>query len=177
MVICLALPVRDFENAVQIETHAAQQLVRIRQWRQSFDAEVGNRNVLQGILIVPLIHQNLDLFLARIAGDVALGPRQRQRRGSRPIVTGATLAIHDRFLIGKIVLANLTGRCLPSGRTQQRIPPNHVCIYPTIAMASISTRTSRGSLAASIVDRAGGFSEKYFPYTSFILANSPMSFI
>lgn len=44
------------------------------------------------------------------------------------------------------------------------------------ATTSISTRTSFGSRATSTVERAGGFSLKNSPYTSFIAGNSFISF-
>ncbi len=48
----------------------------------------------------------------------------------------------------------------PVGWVGHRGCSHEVDRQPTSAMQSISTRTSRGSLAASTVDRAGGFSEK-----------------
>src|SRR5439155_6152674 len=84
IVRCLDFPVlllhrRDLENAVQIEAHAAEHLVRFRYRHQTLDAEVADQNVVEGVLVVPLIDLDIDLGLISIASGVALSALQRER--------------------------------------------------------------------------------------------------
>lgn len=56
-----------------------------------------------------------------------------------------------------------------------KIPSFYVCYI--IATNSISTKASFGNLPTCTQDLAGGFSLKYFAYTSFTAAKSFISFI
>src|ERR1017187_3293479 len=71
---------RDLQNAVQIEAHAAKNLVGILDCGQAFDAKIPYQDVLQRVLIVALIYLDIHLGLIGVAGHVPLGARQRQRR-------------------------------------------------------------------------------------------------
>ena len=71
---------RDLQNAVQIEAHAAENLVGIFHRCQAFDTEIPNQDVLQRVFVVALIYVNIHRGLIGVAGRVHLGARQRQRR-------------------------------------------------------------------------------------------------
>ena len=74
---------RDLENAVKVEVHAAEDLVGLFGGRQAVDLKIAHQDVSQCILVLPLIHLDVDLRLIRISGGVSLGARQRQRRVAR----------------------------------------------------------------------------------------------
>ena len=69
----------DFEDAVEIETHAAEDIHGDVRRGESSDGEVTDQDVLQGICVFALIDLDVNHGLLRAAGHELFGTSQRQR--------------------------------------------------------------------------------------------------
>src|SRR5690348_9426367 len=133
-----------------------------------------------------------EVAVLRVGADEHLDVRSRESGGQEPSGHGAGRARRVAERIGRIDLDELAedvARQRSIGRRGLRLgAPRHWnggerraphsddrALHPTLAIASISTRTALGKAAACTVERAGLWAPKCLAYTSFIAGKSAMS--